>query len=235
VGLAALAGMVLLVSVRRKAPAVLLGGLAALAGLAVLTVALPEELQHRYLTLVDSSQGPRNAEESVKGRIDGIVLGFELFQRSPLLGNGPSSFVHATGKGLQPHNLYGQVLSETGAVGALALLALVVCFAWNWAETRRLYRTHPALRPRNVPGEEQVPADLPYLVSRSVFLTIMLMLLMGCAGHNLYRYNWQWFAAFGAISLHCVRARVASFDSARAFAPAYGIGPRPRLRPSVGR
>src|SRR5207248_3943413 len=107
VGLAALGGMVLLVSVRRKGPAVLLGGLAALAGLAVLTVALPEELQHRYLTLVDSSQGPRNAEESVQGRIDGIVLGFELFKRSPLLGHGPASFVHATGKGLQPHNLYG--------------------------------------------------------------------------------------------------------------------------------
>ena len=78
------------------------------------------------------------------------------------------------------------------------------------------------------------PTDLPYLVARSVFLTVVLMLLMGCAGHNLYRYNWQWFAAFGAIALHCARTRVAAYDSHRAFALPFNPRPRLRARPAAG-
>ena len=53
-------------------------------------------------------------------------------------------------------------------------------------------------------------------------VTVLLLLFTGMAGHNLYRYNWVWLAAFQAIALHCVRARAA--------APA--LLPAPRLRPA---
>jgi hypothetical protein len=43
---------------------------------------------------------------------------------------------------------------------------------------------------------------------------LVLLLLVGWAGHSLYRYNWRWFAAFQAIAVHCIRRRQheASFD-----------------------
>jgi O-antigen ligase len=188
-------------SARRKVQAVLFCGVAGLAGLLILAVVLPDELQNRYLTIIDSSRGPANAAESADGRIDGVVLGVHLWQRSPLFGNGPASFVHATGKGLQPHNLYGQVLSELGLAGVAGLAAMVGCFFWNWRESRRLALADPSCDPGN---------DFTYQVARAVGINVLLLLALGVAGHNLFRYNWQWFAAFSAIALHCLRVRAAT-------------------------
>jgi hypothetical protein len=81
-----------------------------------------------------------------------------------------------------------------------------------------------------------VPADISYHVCRAVTINMFLMLLMGWAGHNLYRYNWQWFAAFQAIALHCVRARAESCSRASAYALPYLILPRVRaVRPRLTR
>src|SRR5205085_9754876 len=112
------------------------------------------------------------------------------------IGHGPGSFAYATGREGGAHNLYGQTLSEVGALGALALVGLVVCFLLNWRETRRLYRETPWLWPH-----EGMPRDLAYHVSRSVGISVLLLLLLGWAGHNLYRYNCQWLAAFQVAAL----------------------------------
>jgi O-antigen ligase len=208
-GFAAMGGLVFLImlsSMKSKATAVALGGVAAVAGVVLLGVLLPDDLRNRYLTLFDPSRGPANAQESAQGRVQGIVLGFRLFGESPLHGHGPGSFVYCTGKGLQPHNLYGQLLSEMGLVGAVGLLAVLVCFWRNAREARRAAR-----------GDPDVEASFAYAVSRAVGLNVLLLLVMGCAGHNLYRYNWQWYAAFGAIALHCIRLRGAAEAQASRF------------------
>jgi hypothetical protein len=85
-------------------------------------------------------------------------------------------------------------LSEMGTLGALALAALVLCFVLNGLEVGRFYRQHP-----------EVPRDFVFHVSRAIGLIVVLLLLLGWSGHTLYRYNWQWFAAFQAIAVHCVR------------------------------
>ena len=164
---------------------------------AVLSVALPPELQGRYLTLVDSSRGPANAETSAQGRLDGFLWGMHAWQQSPLLGHGPASFAFSTGREGQAHNLYGQVMSELGLLGGLALLAVVVCFAANWRESRRL-----AL----LTGTPTT--DMTLQIAQAVGINVILLLVMGWAGHNLFRYNWQWFASFSAIAVHCMRLRV---------------------------
>jgi O-antigen ligase len=159
-------------------------------------VSLPGFLQDRFLTIVDPSYGPKNAQESAQGRLAGLLLGAKLWNQSPLLGVGPGAFTAASGSQFNPHNVYGQVISELGSLGTLGWIVVLFCFLGNWLETRR---NHRQLR-------GQVP-DFPYLVSRAVALDVALLLLMGFAGHNLYRYNWLWLAAFQVGALHCLRVK----------------------------
>ena len=216
VGLCAFAMLALLVTVRRKALVVVLGGIVGVAGFGIAVVALPAELQNRYLTLVDSSYGPKNAAQSASGRMTGFLLGVEAWEKSPLLGHGPRAFDFATGRMGGAHNLYGQILSEMGALGVLTFGALVVCFALNWLEVRRSYRHHP-----------DWPHDFPFHVSRAIGLILVLLLLLGWSGHTLYRYNWQWFASFQAIAVYCVRRKI--LDSADESRPAGATGRLPYL------
>jgi O-antigen ligase len=194
VGLAAFGLLYLFSSKRRKAGILLLAGAACIAGLA-----LPGELQNRFLTLIDSSYGPRNAEGSAQGRLDGLMFGLQLFARSPLTGTGLMSFPLLTGREGETHNLYGQVLSEMGLIGAAALMGLVFSFRANALEVRRFYRRHPEITP-----------DFPYYVSRAVSMSVLLMLLMGWSGHIMFRYNWLWFGAFQVVTVHCVRLKAAA-------------------------
>jgi O-antigen ligase len=200
VGLCFLVFLLIVGAAKHKFQAIMLFGLVAMAGFVLLSVVLPEELQNRYLTLVDSSVGPHNAQESAEGRMDGFMHGIRVWEQSPMFGHGPSSFAYSTGRGGQAHNLYGQVLSELGLFGAVALLALVLCFAWNWWEARRF-----ALDER----WNRLETNFSYQVSRAVGINVLLLLVMGWAGHNLFRYNWQWFAAFSALALGCLRVRAA--------------------------
>jgi hypothetical protein len=68
-------------------------------------------------------------------------------------------------------------------------------FALNAVEVRRLARSHG--------WQDAFPVNL----SRAVSLSVLLMLIMGCGSHNLYRYTWMWFGAFQGIALHCLRLR----------------------------
>lgn len=168
-----------------------------LAAAAVLGVlALPGPLQDRFLTLVDPSRGPANAQESAEGRLMGLTDGLELFENSPVVGVGPYAFPLATGKGFNPHNLYGQVLAETGLLGSLAFLTLLACFWLNYREVRRLYQAHPGW-----------PRDFVWHACRATGLAVILLLFLGMAGHNLYRYIWIWLAAFQAVAVHCAREK----------------------------
>src|SRR5262249_7862393 len=155
-GLGLFALFCLLGSRSRKGLAVLMAG-----GTLAAAVALPGNLQDRFLTLIDPSRGPRNAQESAEGRLAGIALGLELFSQSPLLGIGPGGFPFATRTGYNPHNLYAQLLSETGLVGAVAFGSLLWCFFRNWRETRRRGLARPG-------GAD----ELPYQVSRAVGLCV---------------------------------------------------------------
>jgi O-antigen ligase len=156
---------------------------------------LPEELHNRFLTLIDPSVGPANAQQSAEGRTQGILDGIRLWSRSLITGFGPNSFGKAAGHGFQAHNLYGQTLGELGLLGALALLGMLLAFALNALEVRRIARDYG--------WKEAFPVHL----SRAVSLTVLLMLVMGIGGHNLYRYTWMWFGAFQGIGLYCLRLR----------------------------
>ena len=188
-------GLLYVLTTSRRRTGILLVAAAA----CIAAVALPGELQNRFLTLVDDSYGPNNARASAEGRLQGFMYGLQLFEQSPLTGTGLSTFAMLTRREGAAHNLYGQVLSEMGLIGAAALLGLVFAFFANAWEVRRFYRRHPEL-----------PRDFPYHVSRAITMAVILLLFVGWSGHIMFRYNWLWFAGFQVVTLHCVRLKAAA-------------------------
>ena len=155
---------------------------------------LPEDRQNRLLTLVDPSYGPASALESAEGRAKGFRDGLRLWGEYKLLGVGPGAFGTATGTGFESHHLYGQVLGELGTLGAVAFGSVLAAFLANALDARRLCQQH---------GCQQ--SDFAVRVVGATSLTVGLMLLLGLAGHNLYRYTWLWCGAFQAIALSCLQ------------------------------
>jgi O-antigen ligase len=215
VGLCAVFFIFFLVSPHRK----LLFGVSAV-GAVVALAALPDFLQDRILTIFDSSYGPQNAQQSASSRLEFLKRAAEVWALSPIIGHGPASFA-SLNKGMNAHNLYGQMLAEVGLLGIAAFLIMLWCFWRNAREVTRLTR-----------GRAR---GLPFQLGRAVSLSVVLLLLLGWSGHSLYRYNWMWLAAFQACAVHCARLRAAARAPAWAPTPARLpslVGPRrATLRP----
>mgnify|MGYP005836489733 FL=1 len=158
---------------------------------------LPESLQNRFLTIIDPSAGPKNAQESGQGRIEGFFTGVALWQAYPLTGVGPGAWRPATGSKLESHNLYGQLVGELGTVGLLAFAGLLVAYRSNIRRLRRLGQDYPFLQDW-----------LPLTLARAIGISILLLLLLGMFGHNLYRYTWLWYAGFLILARHVVEQRL---------------------------
>lgn len=195
------------------------------AGLVILVLILiaswnlmPEDLQGRFETLYDSSAGPSNAAESAQGRMEGFEQGIKLIGEYPLFGIGPGNFKFgwADGRGMNAHNLYGQVMGEFGVVGtvafALLLLTIYLNSRSNIAKVKAL-----ELAAGNRSEADEPPADsladrnllLLRLLSVASIQIMPLMLFKGWADHNLYRYNWLWIGAITVLVSHFVAEREA--------------------------
>jgi O-antigen ligase len=161
----------------------------------VIWLGLRDDLKNRYLTIVDSNVGPANARGSAEGRVQGFWDGIRNWQEYPLTGVGPGCHAIATGGGFQAHNLYGQVLGEIGTLGALSFLFVVAAFTANAIEMRRLLRSG------------YVAQSFSTRVVVAVFVAVILLLVLGWGGHNLFRFSWLWYGSFQAIALRCVRVR----------------------------
>jgi O-antigen ligase len=171
-------------------------------------VALPDSLQTRFETIINPDVGPANARESGEGRIAGFFTGLELWARSPLTGVGPGVWRVATGSKIESHNLYGQLVGETGTAGLVGFVAVVGCF---WLNLRAVKRMRA-----KVPPEQQ--NDLIFTLPRAVGVALVLLLLLGAVGHNLFRFTWLWFGGFLIIARHCAARRVAAYEAECAWA-----------------
>ena len=177
----------------------------ALAGFAVAAplafVALPESLQTRFETIINPEVGPANAQTSGEGRIQGFFMGIDLWQANPLTGVGPGAWRPATRQPIESHNLYGQLLGETGTLGAVSFAAIVACFWMNLRAVKRARNWFPEAR-----------NDLVFQLPSAIGLAVFLLLFMGNFGHNLFRFTWLWYGGFLIIARHCVAVRVAVWE-----------------------
>ena len=164
-------------------------------------IALPDELQTRFETIVNPEVRTKSDEESGQGRLQGFLTGMDLWASNPLTGIGPGAWRPATGSTIESHNLYGQLLGETGTLGGLAFLAMLVCFWRNLRAVKRARIANP---------EQQ--NDLVYTLPASIGVAVFLLLFMGNFGHNLFRFTWLWYGGFLIVARHCVARRVAEWE-----------------------
>ncbi len=159
--------------------------------LAVAFLMLPEDRVNRYLTLVDSSRGPANATSSAANwRLEGLQAALPLFEERPLVGFGPMSFGRATGKGLMPHNLYGQILAELGLAGAVAFAAILFCVAKNQREARNIVQFATFDR-----------FDFSRRMVGACSGAFILLAAMAWGFNFLYWHVWLWFSGFQVVAL----------------------------------
>jgi O-antigen ligase len=172
-------------------------GVLALGCIPVLWGALPDSLQTRFETIVNPEVGPANARESAQNRLEGLEIGLNLWAQYPATGCGPGAWKPATGRKIESHNLFGQLLGETGTLGAVAFVGILLGFCINLRRIRRLYRERP-----------EWGKDFLYHVNTAIGLALFLLLFEGNFGHNLFRYSWLWYGGFLIITRHCVEQRL---------------------------
>lgn len=161
--------------------------------LPLIWVNLRPDLQDRYLTLIDPSRGPENAEASAEGRTQSFWDGMQSFAENPLFGAGLGSYLAKTG--FQTHNLYNSAMGELGIFGLAVLIGFAWCFVANYLEARQLY----------LPDDRD--EVFLYRVCVAGLLSCLLLFLLGWGGHNLGRYNWLWFGAFSSMAIYFLRER----------------------------
>lgn len=179
---------------------------------------MPDDLQNRFETIYNPEAGPSNAAASAQGRMAGFEQGLKLFGEYPILGIGPGNFKFGwhDGRGMNAHNLYGQVMGEFGVTGTTAFaLFLLTTFLNSRNNIARIKALEMAAGNRSEPDEPGAdnPADrnllLLQLLSVASIQVMPLMLFKGWADHNLYRYNWLWIGAVTVLVSHFVAEREA--------------------------
>ncbi len=171
--------------------------------LALIWFVLPEEQKGRFATIWDPSTGPESAEVSAEGRVEGYKAGIKMFERFPISGVGIGNFIsyresYVDGVSLNAHNLAGQLLGETGIIGAGAFIFMVFIIAVN------CYRVIWQGK-RNVSDSNIVLFSGIGFACRDA---LILLAFEGTFGHNLLRYNWLWLAAFSGLALQFCRIKI---------------------------
>lgn len=98
--------------------------------------------KERYLSLVD-----RDAEggASAEGRINGMIKEFRLGLTRPIVGHGlgttPEAKAHKLGQRQASHNLYAELLIETGFIGFFIFIGFMVAIFKQLKEIKAYYMT----------------------------------------------------------------------------------------------
>jgi len=170
---------------------------------AITVLALPDYLKDRYVALMPfiPKQAPALADpvieehrKSAESRLKGLIDGWELAKERPIFGQGPGSSPLARKKvneelrynseyDYQMHNLYGQLLAETGFLGTILFFWIIITYFYQFNDIRSI--------------EERSPKMYNYKLALQN--SMFLMLFYGIASHTLYRYYWfLLFACHGA-------------------------------------
>jgi len=177
----------------------------------VAVVAIPQEYQERFMSSFTGKEAEGHSSDARKGLFFDSV---NVFLNHPL-GIGAECFavVQArAGRNPQPtHNLYTQVLAETGIQGLICFIGLVAVVLRKALRVRQrftgLLGRLEAHRSRAPPTQlaslnEEIRASRMMLGTATALVVFLLMrLTLGVFGHDLFEIYW-WFAAGLVMALH---------------------------------
>lgn len=160
----------------------------------IVWMSLREDLQNRYLSLIDPSKGVGAAQGSAEGRTQSFLDGMQSFMENPLFGAGLGSYRARTG--FATHNVYNEAMGELGILGLLVLIGFAWAFVGDFLEIRRL-RIDPF-------AQDEV---FLYRVGVATLGACLMLFFLGWGAHNLMRYNWMWCGAFSGAAVYYLRQR----------------------------
>jgi O-antigen ligase len=154
--------------------------------------ALPDYLQYRYFGMIVEKKYDFEIDEradeisktSAEDRMMGLYDGWDLALLRPILGYGPGTSPEARKEvndelkfdrelNLQMHNLYGQILAESGFVGFFIFMITIMVYLLR-------------LRRLDIPQADNVSMQI-----RTFLQTVILLYLYyGMISHTLYKYYW---------------------------------------------
>jgi O-antigen ligase len=154
----------------------------------------PETTKRRISTLWNPAAGPASAKGSADARQESFWIGLAMFSQKPLTGVGIGNTAvfrraFVDGVYLAPHNFYGEVLGETGLIGAAAFVLVIGSLLVNIRATK-------VLASRCVHPTSSMLSDL----ARTCGYVIVLLLVSGMAGDGLRCFQWLWLAAFALLA-----------------------------------
>lgn len=178
--------------------------------LMVTWVNMPESYKIRFESIfvhgIAEKAGQKGADDSARGRIEGLKMGIKTFKSYPLLGIGPANFKYAwagaTGEviGWSAHNLYGQLLGELGGLGFISFSILVGLILKTHYGVKKEVSLFLQKKKDEITNDEARDLLLLQYISIASIQAIILLLFNGNFGHNLYRYLWLWIGAIGVLS-----------------------------------
>ena len=162
--------------------------------LAAVWTFMPETTKGRITTLWNPEAGPRSAKGSADGRKESFFAGLTMFSREPVTGVGLGNTALyrmnlVDGEPISPHNLYGEVLGETGLIGATTFAFLISSILANVRATKSLAK-----------GQEDPTITMLSDLARTCSYVVVLLLISGLAGAGMVRFQWLWLGAFALLA-----------------------------------
>lgn len=166
------------------------------------------DLQIRYFSLVDSSVAGADTKQ---GRIDGLIRQIGTISNNPLFGNGLGTSGETNrnllgGRSQITHNMYIEILQETGMIGFTLFMAYIVTMVKALSQARRTLKEI---------GCEDCDWLLRLITATLVWIFMDLVYSISCFGIN----SWEWYF-FGAVATVCmvlVQERVSKLQ------PSHGV------------
>lgn len=157
-------------------------------------VFIPEEQKDRVRSIWNPSAGSESAELSKLERIDAFWASMEAFERFPITGVGLDNFIvyrrrYGDGVHLESHNMFAQMLSETGLLGAAVFVFFIAALLGNCRKT--------------IAAAEQCPEPTLRILSelaRACRYSLLFLFVEGISQNNFDRFNWLWLAAFSLLA-----------------------------------
>jgi len=179
-----------------------------LALVTVIATQLPEDVRHRHFDLIFywaepvEKESDRTAARSAESRIAGLKDGWKLALKRPIFGYGPRTSAVArteisefTSRHLALHNLYGQLVAETGLIGGCLFLLMMFTY---FQQLNRLNALLDGDQPR-----ESILVNYVSLLQNAM----LVMLLYGIFSHNLHHFHWVVLFAFQGAFVHILSGR----------------------------